>query len=150
VVEGQRLEVDPSVDRYKREIANLTVASNQTATKGGAQRGKTASLKLCYIWAMDVSVFQLRRAVESQHGGTAKLAQSVPVKETFGGKTVWEGVVQVFDLTGHPKAKRAYTWSSPIGGSDKRRFFAVLYVPPITSPLDAVRAAIVAEHKTRR
>lgn len=26
VVEGQRLEVNPSVDRYKREIANLTVA----------------------------------------------------------------------------------------------------------------------------
>ena len=29
------------------------------------------------------------------------LAQSVPVRETFEGKTVWEGVVHVFDLTGH-------------------------------------------------
>jgi hypothetical protein len=29
--------------------------------------------------------------------------------------------------------------------SDKRRFFAVLHIPPITSPIDAVRAAIVAE-----
>ena len=29
----------------------------------------------------------------------------------------------------------------------KRRFFAVLHVPPITSPVEAVRAAIVAEHK---
>jgi hypothetical protein len=46
-------------------------------------------------------------------------------------------------------AKRAYAWSSPIEGSDKRRFFAVLHVPPITSPLDAVRAAIVAEQRGR-
>jgi hypothetical protein len=30
-------------------------------------------------------------------------------------------------------------------GSPERRFFAVLHVPPITSPVDAVRAAIVAE-----
>ena len=60
---------------------------------------------------------------------------------------IWEGVVHVFDLAGHPKATRAYAWSSPIEGSTKRRFFAVLHSPPIVSPLDAVRAAIVAEHK---
>ena len=97
---------------------------------------------------IEVEATQLKQAVESQHGGAAKLAQSVPVKETHGGKTVWEGIVHVFDLTGHPKTKRAYAWSSPIEGSDKRRFFAVLHVPPITSPVDAVRAAIVAESRT--
>ena len=95
----------------------------------------------------DVEPDQLKRAVESQHGCTATLAQSVPVKETFGGKTVWEGVVHVFKINGHPKASQAYAWSSPIEGSDKRRFFAVLHVPPITSPADAVRAAIVAESR---
>jgi hypothetical protein len=31
-----------------------------------------------------------------------------------------------FRLEGHPKATRAYAWSSPIEGSDKRRFYAVL------------------------
>lgn len=96
-----------------------------------------------------VAANELKRAVEVQHGCTAALAQSVPVKETFSGKTVWEGVVHVFDLTGHPKAKRAYAWSSPIEGSDKRRFFAVLHLPPITSPLEAVRAAIVAEARSK-
>jgi hypothetical protein len=54
----------------------------------------------------------------------------------------------VFDLKGHPQATRAYAWTSPIEGSEKRRFFAVLHIPPVTSPLDAVRAAIVAEHRT--
>jgi hypothetical protein len=93
---------------------------------------------------------QLRQAIESQHGGQAMLAQSVPVKETFGGKTVWEGVVHVFDLTGHPTATRAYAWSSPIEGSDKRRFFAVLHQGPIRSPLEAVRAAIVTEHREKQ
>ena len=90
----------------------------------------------------------LKQAVESQHGCTATLAQSVPIKETFGGETVWEGVVHVFRLSGHPKADTAYAWSSPIEGSTKRRFFAVLHIPPITSPVDAVRAAIVAEQRS--
>jgi hypothetical protein len=40
----------------------------------------------------------------------------VPVKETFKGSTVWEGIVHVFDLEDHPKATRAYAWSSPAGG----------------------------------
>jgi len=46
----------------------------------------------------EVEVDQLKRTVENMHGGTATLAQSVPVRETFEGKTVWEGVVHVFDL----------------------------------------------------
>jgi hypothetical protein len=98
----------------------------------------------------DTLISELKTAIESQHGGTAMLTQSVPVHETFEGKPVWEGVVHVFGLTGHPKATRAYAWSSPIEGSTKRRFFAVLHIPPIMSPLDAVRAAIVAERRAMK
>lgn len=98
---------------------------------------------------MEVSVDQLKQAVEGQHGGVATLAQSVPVHDAFKDAPVWEGVVHVFDLWGHPKATRAYAWSSPIEGSDKRRFYAVLHMGGIKSPLDAVRAAIVAEHRSR-
>lgn len=90
---------------------------------------------------------QLKQAVESMHGGSATLTQSVPVRETFEDKTVWEGVVHIFDLAGHPTATHAYAWSSPIKGSTKRRFFAVLHTERINSPLEAVRAAIVAEHR---
>ena len=71
---------------------------------------------------------QLRNAVESQHGGTATLTGSVPVKETYEGQTVWEGVVHIFNLDDHPSATIAYAWSSPIQGSNKRRFFAVLHL----------------------
>ncbi len=97
---------------------------------------------------IEVEPDQLREAVQNMHGGTATLAQSVPIRETFDGKPVWEGVVHVFDLAGHPTATRAYAWSSPIEGSTKRRFFAVLHTARINSPLEAVRAAIVAEHRS--
>src|SRR6202790_4912536 len=92
----------------------------------------------------------LQRSVEHMHGGSATHAQSVPVRETFQGKTVWEGVVHVFDLAGHPTATRAYAWSSPIEGSTKRRFFAALHTARINSPLEAVRAAIVAEARMHK
>jgi hypothetical protein len=97
---------------------------------------------------VEVEADQLKRAVEAQHICRATLAQSIPILETFEEQPVWEGIVHVFDLEGHPQASRAYAWSSPIEGSDKRRFFAVLQLPPITSPIDAVRAAIVAEHRS--
>ena len=58
--------------------------------------------------------------------------------------------MHVFDLSDHPTAARAYAWSSPIEGSTMRRFYAALHVPPIESAADAVRAAIVAEHKAER
>ncbi len=98
---------------------------------------------------MNTSIRSLKQAIESQHGGTATYVQSVPVRETHNGATIWEGAVHVFDLAVHPEATRAYAWSSPIEGSDKRRFFAVLHMGAIKSPADAVRAAIVAEHRAK-
>jgi hypothetical protein len=77
---------------------------------------------------IEVSADQLKQAIESQHGGTATFVQSAPVREAFEGRPVWEGVVHVFDFAGHPKATRAYAWSSPVEGPDRRRFFAVLHL----------------------
>lgn len=93
---------------------------------------------------------QLAETITALHGGEPTLVQSVPVRESFEGAPVWEGVVHVFDLTDNPNATRAYAWSSPIEGSDKRRFFAVLHMGAIKSPVDAVRAAIVAEHRSNQ
>jgi hypothetical protein len=42
--------------------------------------------------------------------------------------------VHVFDLTGHLTATRADACSSPIEGSTKRRFFAVLHTDRTTRP----------------
>ena len=57
---------------------------------------------------VEIEADELKQAVERMHGGAATLAESVPVREIFQGKPAWEGVVHVFDLTGHPSATRAY------------------------------------------
>jgi hypothetical protein len=49
----------------------------------------------------------LKETVEHMLHCSAQLPQSVPVKETHRGATVWEGVVHVFDLEGHPTATTA-------------------------------------------
>jgi hypothetical protein len=54
--------------------------------------------------------------------------------EVFRGQTVWHGEVEVFDLTGHPKAKRCYAWIHREGlGEQGERFVAVLEIPPVVS-----------------
>jgi hypothetical protein len=92
----------------------------------------------------------LKNAVEGLHDCKAAFIESVEVLETFQGQTVWEGVVSVFEIKGHPTATRCYAWSSPIEGSTKRTFYAVLHVPPVVSAKDAVRAAAIQEYRSNR
>ncbi len=89
----------------------------------------------------------LQRAIRDLHGCDSRHCESVRVTETWQGETVWDGTVEVFDLIGHPTAKRAYAWSHALEGSTKRRFVAVLHEGKVNSPQAAVRAAIVAEHR---
>jgi hypothetical protein len=87
-------------------------------------------------------ISNIHKAVEKQ-AGRATHVQSAVVKEQFEGKTVWEGVVEVFDLHEHPKAKRAYGWQRWEG--DLTQYTVVLEIPPVDSPENAVRAATMAE-----
>jgi hypothetical protein len=92
---------------------------------------------------MSERIDQLREAVEVMHGCKAQHEKSVPVVEMFGTKTVWEGVVESFAITGHPKAKRCYAWSFLEG--NEPRYVTVLEIPPVESPQTAVRAAIASK-----
>ena len=87
---------------------------------------------------------RLRTAIRDLHGVDSSHVRSERVHEVFEGETVWEGVVEVFALKGHPKAGLAYAWSEPADGGG-RRYVAVLGVSPIKSPRDAVLASIAAE-----
>jgi hypothetical protein len=91
---------------------------------------------------------ELRRVIEARHGCRAGLANSEFVKLIFAGSTLWEGLVHVFDLAGHPKANQAYAWSSPVPGSDQWRPISMLHLPPVTSAVEAVRAATTMESET--
>jgi hypothetical protein len=87
---------------------------------------------------------ELRLAVDRLHECKARHLKSVPVKEVFRGKTVWDGVVEGFELSGHSKAKRCYAWGHWEDEAGKQiRIVTVFGVPPVDSPLAAVRAAIV-------
>lgn len=94
-----------------------------------------------YISRVQVAIMQL-------HNCSATWRESVPIREVFQGKTIWQGNVEVFDLTGHPKAKRAYGWSHPEGDDNKgERFVAVLEIPPVVSPETAVKMSIYSDVK---
>ena len=61
----------------------------------------------------------LKVVIDKLHGATATHRESVPVKEVWQGQTVWDGVVEVFDLEGHPHANTAYAWLHDTGDPDK-------------------------------
>jgi hypothetical protein len=56
----------------------------------------------------DIAGFQ--EAIRAPHGAESLWVETVPVKEIFQGRTSWDGEVEVFDITGHPRAKRCYAW----------------------------------------
>jgi hypothetical protein len=89
----------------------------------------------------------LRAAVEKTLAVTATHLGEHAIIEKFGDKTVWQGVVHIFKISGNPLTDTCYAWSSPIEKSTKRRYYAVLKIPPIDSPEKAVRASIAYDNK---
>ena len=91
---------------------------------------------------------ELRDMISQVHGADATHVESVPVKETFQGKTVWEGIVEVFDLRGHPAASRAYAWTHHADDpNNPSRHITILHLHPIKSAQDAVDAAIIQDFR---
>jgi phosphopantetheine adenylyltransferase len=61
---------------------------------------------------------------------------------------VWDGVVEVFKLLGHPKAKWVYAWAHKTDDpQNPKRYVAMLHLPPVVSPETAVRAASIQEQR---
>jgi hypothetical protein len=88
---------------------------------------------------------ELQDVIRRLHGVESSHVESVPIKEAFEGKTIWEGIVEVFELHGHPNAPKAYAWAYETDNPKKPRHVIVLHLGTVTSPLLAVRAAIVKE-----
>lgn len=85
----------------------------------------------------------LQNAIRATHGAEAVHASTSKVKEVFEGQTAWEGDVETFELTGHPKAKRCHAWAWYDKGT--WRSTCVLEIPPVDSPGTAVTIALLAK-----
>jgi hypothetical protein len=96
-------------------------------------------------------ILRLKDAILRLHGCDSEYAGREEVIETFQGETVWSGYVEIFNIRGHPKAKRCYAWSHSIGEDDGgERFVAVLELPPVDSAETAVKAAVMSEIKNAK
>lgn len=92
---------------------------------------------------------RLKLTVEHLHKCSALHLRTDHVHEQFNGATVWEGDVEVFFISGNPKAIHCYGWSHKEGERDEgERFVAVLKIPPVVSAETAVRASIMADGKS--
>lgn len=82
-------------------------------------------------------------AVGELHGCHATHLRSKPVTERFRGETIWDGIVEVFSITGRDAETTAHGWA--YGHDDgKVHHLALLGGPPSKSAMDALRAAAVA------
>lgn len=89
---------------------------------------------------------RLLLTIQHLHNCAAVHRESVPVHEVFQGKTVWEGDVEVFDLAGHPKAKRCYGWTY----GEPEEFITILELPPVDSAQSAVKVGVAHQIKKAR
>jgi hypothetical protein len=90
-----------------------------------------------------IDLKMLQKAIRETHGCDSRYVKSVPVTEKFKGQIAWQGTVEVFDLIGHPKARRSYAWFYSEG--DEQKTVAVLGIPPVDSPQSAVKVAIASK-----
>ena len=87
---------------------------------------------------------ELAAAIKLEHKCKPTYRETVFVHEkTNAGETVWRGYVEVFDITGHKKAKTCYAWRYVRGNEVK--IFTVLASGLINSPRRAVQAAIFTD-----
>ena len=83
----------------------------------------------------------LKTAFEQDYGVEAVHVGEEHVTDTFRGQITWEGIVDVFDIKGHPDVVRGYGWPYDIKDGEIL-YTTVLGKTPISSPLAAVRAFI--------
>lgn len=93
--------------------------------------------------SLEDTLRNLERAVTAMHGCPCSHEGTFFVHEMMDGQTVWQGAVELFALEGHPKATRAFAWAYR-DAEGEIRYIAVLNVPPINSPREAVQAVIAS------
>jgi len=89
---------------------------------------------------------RLQAAITQLHNCGATWCKSVYVEEVSRGEVTWSGDVEVFDLTGHPKARRCYGWAH----GEPEAFVGILEVSPVTDAYTAVKVGLSGQIKKAR
>lgn len=89
---------------------------------------------------------KLQNVIFQRHACESSWVESLPVHDVYQGQIIWNGLVEVFSLSGHPKARIAYAWIDQEERRDTRELVeTVLGIPPVDSPLSAVWASMTAD-----
>src|SRR5437762_467005 len=123
-----------------RPIERITGANGNTIMSLGLRVGM-ACKKIIKEY-----IERLQLTIQHLHNCAAIHRESVRVHEIFQGKTVWQGDVEVFDLTGHPKAKRCYGRSY----GEPEEFITILVLPPVDSAQSAVKVGVACQVKNSK
>lgn len=129
----------------------MFVFLHQAALKPGRTESVLPGVENTHLAGDDMShIEELRDVIRNFHHAKATHVESVPVTESFQGEVVWDGIVEVFGIKGHPMADRVYAWIQATDDwTNPRHHVTVLHVPPVTSPQAAVQAVIAREYKKR-
>src|SRR5262245_30827385 len=94
---------------------------------------------------MSERIARMKDAIESTHQSGAVHVASETVLGLFQGRVAWDGVVETFELSGHPRAKRCHAWGYEENGVP--HYTTALELPPVDSAENAINLAVAAEAK---
>ena len=87
---------------------------------------------------------RLQQVIRQLHQCDAIHLESMPVQESFRGNVIWDGEVEVFATSDHPKVNRIYAWRF-IDKEKKERFAAIPALRTIPSASAAVKVFLMTE-----
>jgi hypothetical protein len=87
---------------------------------------------------------QLKGAILHTHHVRCVHVGGENVRELQEGIVAWQGRVEKFLLIDHPTAVQCYAWGEENESGSVVEAVSILRVPPVTSSLTAVRAALAA------
>jgi hypothetical protein len=91
-------------------------------------------------------IVELQEVIYEMYGVQSMHVDSVRVTEILEDNTVWDGLVEVFEIHGHPTAPIVYAWAQDTNNLQKpKKYFAVLHLDAVDSREAAVKAAVVQE-----
>jgi len=87
-------------------------------------------------------IANIKDTIETMHECEALHIASERVIEHLRGEAGWDGIVETFEIHGHPNAARCYAWSLYESGEVK--YVTVLELPPVDSAGTAAKFALLS------